>query len=191
MLKLPNRLFFTGVPGSKWSGIAQILETDNAFDTSDRTPEREYNHNQYSGHKGVYFGTGMEFPTDPTNVDQGWNGGTGIKLVKSHEWAYMLDVVKQTNPEDWIMLIYRPNEVSNEWWHQAGGFDITYPNYEYYQDSNNMYKAICEQNENVLKYAYRQKATWNYFTTDWIKTTFDLDIKVEPEYNDILVTVIK
>jgi len=190
-MNLPNRLFFTGVPGSKWSGIAQILEHHSAFDTSDRTMEREYNHHQYSGHKGVYFGTGMEFPPDPTDVDRGWHEGTGTKIVKSHEWAYQLDVVKQTNPEDWIMLIYRPNEISNKWWHQAGGFDITYPNYEYYQNSENMYRAICEQNDCILKYAYRQKATWNYFTTEWIKSTFDLDIEVETEYNDILVTVIK
>ena len=25
-MNLPNRLFFTGVPGSRWSGIAQQLE---------------------------------------------------------------------------------------------------------------------------------------------------------------------
>ena len=57
---LPNRLFFTGVPGSRWSGIAQTLEQLNGFNTSDRTPEREFSHNGFSGHKGAYFGQGME-----------------------------------------------------------------------------------------------------------------------------------
>ena len=50
--------FFTGAPGSKWSGIAQQIEAmDSNWEISDRTPEREYSHGEYSGHKGVYFGT--------------------------------------------------------------------------------------------------------------------------------------
>ena len=44
-----NRIFLTGVPGSRWSGIAQEIETED-FNTSDRTPERTYSHNKYSGH---------------------------------------------------------------------------------------------------------------------------------------------
>ena len=55
-MNLLNRIFFTGVPGSRWSGIAQQLETIPGFNTSDRTAEREYAHGQFSGHKGAYFG---------------------------------------------------------------------------------------------------------------------------------------
>ena len=171
-MNLPNRIFFTGVPGSKWSGIAQILESDSAFNTSDRMPEREYAHNTYSGHKGAYFGQGMEFYPDPTKVDQAWHGGDGIKIVKSHDWAYMLDVIKPGFIDDWAMLVYRPNEVSNAWWHQAGGFEISYPNYSHYKNSENMFDAIKEQNNNILRFAHKHNATWNYFTTEWIKTTF-------------------
>lgn len=190
-MTLPNRIFFTGVPGSKWSGIAQILESSSAFNTTDRTPEREYAHNQFSGHKGAYFGRGMEFYPDPMEIDQAWNGGTGIKLAKSHDWAYMLDVIKPGFINDWVMLVYRPNEISNEWWHQAGGFDITYPNYEVYRDNDRMRNEIAEQNSNILQFAYRNNATWNYFTTEWVKNTFDLDIEVNNVYSDILVCVIK
>ena len=69
---LPNRIWFTGVPGSRWSGIAQTLEQISGMNTTDRTPEREYNHHQYSGHKGAYFGKGMEFPAlvIDSHVDQ-------------------------------------------------------------------------------------------------------------------------
>ena len=190
-MTLPNRIFFTGVPGSKWSGIAQILESHKAFNTSDRTPEREYRHNEYSGHKGAYFGMGMEFYPDPMKTDGAWNGGEGIKLVKSHDWAYMLDILKPGFIDDWVMLVYRPSKISNIWWHQAGGFDIGYPNYSHYKDSNNMYNAIQEQNNNILQFAYRRDATWNYFTTEWIKNTLGLDIKVNTKYDDILVTIIK
>jgi hypothetical protein len=190
-MRLPNRIYFTGVPGSKWSGIAQIMETHAVFNTYDRAPEREYAHNKYSGHKGAYFGMGMEFYPDPLNVDQAWNGGKGIKLVKSHDWAYMLDVIKPGFINDWVMLVYRPNEVSNEWWHKAGGFNITYPNYSHYKDSNNMYKKIQEQNNNILRFAHKHNVMWSYFTTEWIKNTFGLDIEVNPVYDDILVSIIK
>ena len=60
-MTLPQRIFFTGVPGSRWSGIAQVLESLTGFNTSDRTPERDYTHHEFTGHKGAYFGRGMEF----------------------------------------------------------------------------------------------------------------------------------
>lgn len=66
---LPERIFFTGVPGSKWSSIAQTLESIPGFNTSDRTPARTYEHHAYSGHKGAYFGWGMEL--EPIIL---WNG---------------------------------------------------------------------------------------------------------------------
>ena len=191
MTTKPNRIFFTGVPGSKWSGIAQILESHEVFNTSDRTSEREYNHNEYSGHKGAYFGRGMEFYPDPAKIDEAWSGDEGIKIAKSHDWAYMLDVIKPGFINDWVMLVYRPDKVSNEWWHKAGGFDITYPDYSAYKDDNGMAYAIRQQNNNILKFAYKHNATWNCFTTEWVKRTFDLDIEVNTEYDDVLVSIIK
>jgi hypothetical protein len=89
------------------------------------------------------------------------------------------------------MLVYRPNEVSNTWWHKAGGFNITYPNYSHYINSDKMYSAIKEQNNNMLKFAHKHNATWNYFTTEWIKKMFKLNIKVDTIYDDILVSIIK
>ena len=50
---IPEHIFFTGVPGSRWSGIAQTIETIPGFNTSDRTPERTYDHHQFTGHKGA------------------------------------------------------------------------------------------------------------------------------------------
>jgi hypothetical protein len=190
-MTLPNRIFFTGVPGSKWSGIAQTLESHEAFNITDRTPERDYSHNNYSGHKGVYFGRGMEFDPDPYEIDQAWNGGSGIKIVKSHDWAYMLDMIKPGFINDWIMLVYRPTEVSNAWWHEAGGFSITYPNYNAYRNSIGMRSAIEEQNSAILTFAHKHDATWNFFTPLWIKNVFGLDIKMENNLNDVLVTIIK
>ena len=88
---LPKRIFFTGVPGSRWSGIAQILETIPGFNTSDRTPERTYKHHSYTGHVGAYFGRQMEFEpliqaSGEEYIDQAWKEPGGCRLVKSHQW---------------------------------------------------------------------------------------------------------
>ena len=185
---LPNRIWFTGVPGSRWSGIAQTLEQLPGMNVSDRTPEREYTHHQYSGHKGAYFGRGMEFPADPTQVDQAWTEQEGCQLVKSHEW---IDHVEELPKEDWKLLVYRPDQTSFAWWHEAGGFQIGYPNYSAYKNSANMLAEIIRTNQLILEYSCINNCSWNYFTTEWIEKSFDMAIDVPNVWPDILVTLIK
>jgi hypothetical protein len=185
---LPDRIWFTGVPGSRWSGIAQILEQIPGMNTTDRTPEREYIHHQYSGHKGAYFGRGMEFPADSTQVDQAWTEQAGCQLVKSHEW---IDHVDQLPKEDWKLLVYRPDQTSFAWWHEAGGFQIGYPNYSAYKNSANMLAEIIRTNQLILEYSCINNCSWNYFTTEWIEKSFDMAIDVPNVWPDILVTLIK
>jgi len=158
---LPRRHFFTGVPGSRWSGVSQDIESNDLYDTSDRTPERTYSHSEYSGHVGAYFGTGMEFPADLSakNLDEPYTG-TGCRLHKSHEWAYQLYLIKKTYPDAWITLVYRPNEASFEWWKQAGGWDITYPNYNFYKDDAGMRKHIETMNVCIAKFAGKHNLRW-------------------------------
>ena len=190
---LPSKLFFTGVPGSKWSGIAQILEQNSVFNTSDRTTDRQYDHHAYTGHKGAYFGAGMELPADLDNnlIDSAWESDNGCKIVKSHDWATKLIKVKKAFPIDWIMLVYRPDLISYAWWHEAGGFQIKYPDYSWYGDSIGMLSEITRQNKMILDFAYKFNAKWEYFTEEWIQEQFGIEIKNVPQYNDILVTVIK
>ena len=98
---LPNRIFLTGVPGSRWSGIAQTLESIPGFNTTDRTPARTYSHHSYTGHQGAYFGPGMELECklDADYVDSAWTEPGGTRLVKSHDWAYMLSNVNRHLPD--------------------------------------------------------------------------------------------
>ena len=193
---LPNRIFFTGVPGSRWSGIAQTLETIPGFNTSDRTPERTYEHHSYTGHKGAYFGWRMEF--DPViswvgseHIDQAWTEPGGCRLVKSHQWPDKFTEIERHYPDDWIMLVYRPDMTSFAWWHEAGGFQIKYPSYKWYQDEADMLHEISRNNKLMLKYACEKQARWEYFTPDWIKENFGANIAVPTIHPDILVTVIK
>jgi len=171
---LPRRHFFTGVPGSRWSGVAQHIES-NLYDTSDRTPERTYSHSKFSGHAGAYFGTGMEFPADlaSKNLDAPYTG-TGCRLHKSHEWAYMIDEIVQTYPDCWITFVYRDNELSFEWWKQAGGWNITYPNYDFYVDDTGMREHIRRQNDCILEFTHRRNLVWHHVSIhkDVFKTTW-------------------
>jgi hypothetical protein len=192
-MNLPDRIFFTGVPGSRWSGIAQILESIPGFNISDRAPERIYDHHSYTGHIGAYFGQGMEFNPvlDPVYLDQAWKEPGGTRLVKSHDWAHTLSAIKKQFPNDWIMLVYRPDMVSYAWWHEAGGFQIKYPCYNEYKNSLGMLAAITQQNEEILRYACEKKSRWEYFTPEWVYEHFGHWVNVPKTYPDILVTIIK
>lgn len=191
-MKLPERIFFTGVPGSRWSGIAQTLESVSGMNTSDRTPDREYVHHSYTGHKGAYFGPGMEFEPilDSDYIDQAWVEPQGCKLVKSHEWAYDLNQIKTKFPNDWIIMVYRPDMISYAWWHEAGGFQIKYPNYTSYQNSAIMMSEIMKQNSEILNFGMLNGCKWEYFTSSWIKNNFNQEIIVNQTSSDILITLI-
>jgi len=190
----PQRIFFTGVPGSRWSGIAQTLESMPYFNTTDRTKEREYLHNGFSGHKGAYFGRQMEFEAtlDSDEIDSAWAyNSVGTKLVKSHDWAYSLDKIKSTFPNDWIMLVYRDDAASFTWWKEAGGFNIKYPSYSAYQNDAIMTREISWQNTAIRNFAEQRGLLWSNFDSSWIKEHFDMDVKIERTWSDIFVTILK
>jgi len=192
-MNLPDRIFFTGVPGSRWSGIAQTIEKIPGFNISDRTPEREYMHHGFTGHKGAYFGRMMEFESklDSDYIDQAWTKPGGTRLVKSHDWAYMLDRIKLNFPNDWIMLVHRLNQESFNWWKEAGGFNISYPSYEAYRNDTNMMIEIRWQNLSILKFAKENNLKWSLFNSQWIKENFEVDLEIEKTFPDIQVTILK
>jgi len=130
----------------------------------------------------------MEFPADPSRVDQAWKEQDGSKLIKSHEW---IDHVDQLPKEDWKILVYRPDQTSFAWWHEAGGFQIGYPDYSAYKNSANMLAEIIRTNQLILEYGFTHNAKWEYFTSEWIQKHFNTNMKVEQTFPDILVTVIK
>ena len=194
-MTLPNRIYFTGVPGSRWSGIAQVMETIPGFNTSDRTPDREYSHGAFSGHKGAYFGKKMELHAilDNGYIDQAWLDTGGCKVVKSHDWAYNIRQVHEHAKKngDWVMMVYRPDLSSFAWWHEAGGFKIKYPCYDWYENSTKMLAEIQIQNEAMLSYANEVDAVWRTFTPGWQQEQFGAAGTGTVPSKDILVTMLK
>ena len=158
---LPNMIFFTGVPGSRWSGIAKEIKSSGQYDCTDRAAHREYKHHDKIGHTEAYFGTGMEFPPllDSLNLMAPFSG-TGTKLLMSHEWPYHFDNIMERYPDAWIQLVYRPDWASFLWWKQAGGFNITYPNYDWYETDYLMTNRIQEQNELILDFGQKHSVQW-------------------------------
>lgn len=197
-MTLPNRLYFTGVPGSRWSGIAQVLETIPGFNTTDRTPNRTYSHAAFSGHVGLYYGNGMEYPPilDIGAIDDPWSDLSGCRIIKSHDWAYNIKQVHQHAKQygDWVMLVYRPDLTSYAWWHQAGGFEIKYPSYTWYENSSKMLREIQIQNQAILDYAFEVESPWAQFTPKWQTEHFGAcapNFTKQPSHSDILVTLLR
>lgn len=148
-------ILVTGAPGSRWSGFVEDhLYTRDDIDTTDRSPEREYYHNGQLLHRGAYFDSGMEFNNFPEN----WHlpfSGTGVRVIKSHLFAFNVDYVKKFTNE--IYLVWRPDDECYKWWHEAGGWDITYPKYKpYYFNDEGMMNQIRLQNEHILRFAERE-----------------------------------
>jgi len=187
----PKRIFFTGAPGSRWSGVAQCIETLSVFNITDRSKDRTYSHNQYSGHKGAYFGEGMEFPAllNEASLDYPYKTWEGIKLHKSHEWALQLEDIKEQFPSSWTMLVYRPDMACYSWWHQAGGFEIQYPNYGSIENSINMLHYIQTINNAMLDYSVQHNLTWHPFTEEWCEDVFKTKVEVSIPNRDILVSI--
>lgn len=190
---LPKRIFFSGVPGSRWSGVAQLIETVPGFNTSDRTPARTFTFKPFSDHLGAYFGSGMEFSLDldPANIDSAHVTNDGCRLIKAHEWSYHLDDIKKRYPNDWIILVYRPDVISFAWWNGAGGFNITYPKYDAFRDATNMMSEISKMNQKILEFGYKHNATWNHLTPQWVQNHFGVEREVDHKFSDMLITIIK
>ncbi len=154
-------VFITGAPGSKWSRVAKGLWKSDDIDRSDDTDQ--FNNVRVS-HCGAYFGPGMgygenfdipfeEFTKEQleTEFDRPFNG-TGVRIIKSHHFAYNLEYIAKTWPDCPIVLVEREDDSCFTWWTLAGGFDITYPSYVWYQDNETMYKQICKQNFEMKKF---------------------------------------
>ena len=139
----------TGAPGSKWSGIVGDIYRSKDIDQTDYSKKRKFK-NRKVNHHGVYFDPGFEFD----NKKEMWDlpfSGKGKRIIKSHTFAYQLNELKKYKLP--IVMVYRNCYECYKWWHEAGGFDIEYPNYKpYYKNSNNMWCEITSQNTKIMQF---------------------------------------
>ena len=157
-------IFVLGAPGSRWSGVAKSIYFSKDIDRSDSSAERQYHnpHNQQLMHLGAYWDPGMEFGRDldrfdslsKTELTEEFNRpfmGTGRRIIKSHiltEHVGHLSLLFRSP----IVLVYRTNQDCFDWWHEAGGWNITYPSYSWYRDDAKMQEEIARQNAALTRF---------------------------------------
>ena len=168
-------IFFVGAPGSSWSRIATILGYSPKLNLnlSDYSSERQYyikNSKSWShliNHQGSYFGSEMEFGyrfEDPESFYNKISFKNELArafseldddknyLIKSHSLAYNLDWLVNNFPKSKIIFVIKqPIEECVEWWQSAGGFDITYPRYDWYKDKD-LHKEFNKQQLSIKKF---------------------------------------
>jgi len=167
-------IFIVGAPGSRWSGVARSIYYSDQIDQSDDTPERIYFNPKSPPkakqlmHRGAYLDPGMECGKELEDFDSlskqdlekifgaPFEGSDKIKIIKSHVLSKHVDKLAELF-DDPIVLVYRYDQDCFDWWKQAGGWEITYPNYQWYKDDATMQTEIANQNKAIRKYVLENK----------------------------------
>ena len=200
-------IIITGAPGTRWSASIQTITSHPDINLSDQTDDRTYERTAsyedgkkagIGWHRGVYFGPCHEFGKTFDNLEawtkeelllefkkafSDWE--TGIKIVKSHWFAYGLDHLKKCFPKAKIIAYYLPDELCLRWWQVVGGFDIEYPHYDWYETNERMLQQIKIENACSIKFAAETGAKFKRY-----KSLADLhtDLGLDPSqvsYTDV------
>lgn len=159
-------IVLTGPPGSRWSSVARVLSGNKFINNSDESDSRVYGKgkNTDGWHRGVYFGPFHNYGKDFDNLEQlskkqiteeiqkpfsNWNG---IKVIKSHWFAYHLPYIRQIFPKCKIIAVGSDTQKAFEHWHNVGGWNIAYPHYEWYRDDSKMLEQIEIENFLIEKF---------------------------------------
>lgn len=162
-------IFVAGAPGSRWSSVARTIYSSSKVDNSDSDNSYTRPGEDSPMHVGSYWDPGMEYGTqfDRLNeftvqeLEQEYNrpfkqNNNYSRIIKSHQFCKHLDFIKDTWTYCPIVLVYYRNDADTEqWWYDAGGWDISYPDYEWYR--GRMTQEIAVQNRAVLDFVANNK----------------------------------
>lgn len=168
-------IFVAGAPGSKWSSVVKNIYWSASIDHTDYSDQRTYYHDAAGEyqlmHLGAYWDPGMEFGSNFEHLnkmsreecEQEFDrpfSGTGIRIIKSHVFCYHIDFLKSTWPDCRIVLVNRDNDACLGWWVRCGHFDISYPNYQWYNNLRQMGYQINNQNYALKQYWHNNPKRW-------------------------------
>jgi hypothetical protein len=166
-------ILVAGAPGSRWSAVCRALYSNLDINLSDHRPEYNYEKNllannkskKFSSHLGAYWGPYHDQGHSFDQLDQMSkedvvnefkkpykNWATGKKIIKSHWFSYHLPLLERMFPEATIVGVYRSTDECYDWWHKLGGWDITYPNYDWYIDNEKLKVQIEIENQHLKNY---------------------------------------
>jgi hypothetical protein len=166
-------IFLIGCPGSRWSSVFLSLSKNPAINTTEWREENKWDKpiNDVNGnlikigvHRGVYWGPGqkhgqrfdrlydlskIEILTEFMEPFENWDG---IKVIKSHWFAYHIDYLHALFPKAKIVSSYANDIDSFYWWHKCGGWGMLFPNYIWYENDSKLLEKIKEENYRILKF---------------------------------------
>ena len=167
-------IFAMGAPGSRWSGILRAIQMYHAVinhsdDSSSRSYDRYYrtstteNEVSVGWHRGAYWGPCHEFGKHFDNIKDNYTKETflqecknaftdwnGVKIIKSHWFAYNIEILKEWFPDAKLLAIqYGTNLDTFAWWHFVGGWDIAYPHYDWYENNERLLEQIEKENSAI------------------------------------------
>jgi hypothetical protein len=157
-------IFIAGAPGSRWSSVARSIYQSSKIDNSDSDEHYIRPNETTPMHVGTYWDPGMEYgenfdvlDTMPAEyIHEQFNlpfteDSNLTRIIKSHQFCKHLDFIRDTWEYCPIVLVhYKNNDATENWWYDAGGFDISYPDYRWYR--NRMREEIEMQNAAVLDF---------------------------------------
>jgi hypothetical protein len=171
-------IFATGAPGSKWSGLLNALSYHKELNSQDKAEHRQYfiyykqaqteEVLRMGWHFGVYFGPDNEYGHDFDRLNElskeeivremarPYDNWDGIKMIKSHWFAYNLDTITKYFPKAKIILVWAPDESCFDWWSHLGGWNIAFPVYTWYNDNDRMQRQIRLENAFILKFIFEK-----------------------------------
>ena len=158
-----------GAPGSRWSGSIRAVQASVDINTSDDDSERIYDlidgEMPLGWHRGAYWGPNHEFGHNFDCLDEltkeevieeftrpFTNWEPGIKIIKSHWFSYHIPLLREWFPQAKLIAFYMPDNFCFDWWHKVGGWNITYPHYEWYENDERMRSQIEIENACIQQY---------------------------------------
>lgn len=179
-------VFITGVPGSRWGRLEWILRDNTEIvDNSHWMPYLQDTPKNSTEHFHRFFGPyhqyGEKFDClhllGPEGVikecerafDPSAEGK--IRFIRSHWFSYQLDWIAENLPEVDILMMMREPQMSLNWWLESGGWNIEYPCYKWYGNTEHMRRQIFIENECMEKFIrkHQLKMTHNVKNTPmWV-----------------------
>jgi hypothetical protein len=164
-------IFLTGVPGSRWGRIEQMMyQVSDLVDTSCRQNHQQNLPAHSTRHIYTFWGPFHEHGDQfdqlsllgpdrvMAEIDAAYDPADSrpYRIIRCHWFSYQLDWIRTNMPWVDIIMMFREPEMSFRWWHESGGWDISYPNYAWYSNDLVLRRQIMTEHKLMLKFMREQ-----------------------------------
>ena len=171
-------IFLTGAPGSRWGRLERMLYSaaPGLIDTSSNLKYLQDHPDHGTQHVYTFWGPYHQHGDGfdrldllgpdriMSEIEQAYNPKAPgrLRFIRCHWFAYQLDWIADNLPEVDSLMVMREPEMCYRWWHESGGWDINYPNYEWYSNDRNLKREIMTQTKLMQKFITERKLMMSY-----------------------------